>query len=391
MRGKSCTNPAANKSDPRKIGLHPNFWYPLAIAEDVKKGRTLAVSFAGEPIVQVRTKSNKIYALEDRCAHRQVPLSCGIVVGERLQCCYHGWTYNEHGKCAVSYLPEGAPSPRGVRPYPTRVAHGLVFVFPGDPESAETVPLPQPAEFCSRNFVAICFVRRVNCHYSFMHENLMDMNHQFLHRRWTEKFKHTPFAVRKGSEHIEVDYTFDSREGGLIVRNILPWILGLPRAGAPHADGRLAAGNVDRRTQEIGRITISTQYPYQSLRLHRLYLEEPMLQLWLAYVPGDREQKISQPCGILMVRKPRFPWMVFLLRPVFEYFFNAVFEEDRFALEAEQRAHDLQGGDWNQEILPFILDLRKLLIARGIPIELDPCTHHNADIEDWRPETGVQK
>jgi hypothetical protein len=37
-------------------------------------------------------------------------------------------------------------------------------------------------------------------------------------------------------------------------------------------------------------------------------------------------------------------------------------------IEAEQRAHDLQGGDWNREVLPFILDLRKLLIARGVLI-----------------------
>ena len=26
------------------------------------------------------------------------------------------------------------------------------------------------------------FSRTVDCHYSFMHENLLDMNHQFLHR-----------------------------------------------------------------------------------------------------------------------------------------------------------------------------------------------------------------
>ena len=26
------------------------------------------------------------------------------------------------------------------------------------------------------------YSRTVNCHYSFLHENLLDMNHQFLHR-----------------------------------------------------------------------------------------------------------------------------------------------------------------------------------------------------------------
>jgi nitrite reductase/ring-hydroxylating ferredoxin subunit len=85
----------ANQPDLRKIGANPNFWYPIALPKNLKKGKALGVSFAGEPIV--RTEGGKIYALEDRCAHRQIPLSLGIVVGESLQCCYHGWVYNEHG------------------------------------------------------------------------------------------------------------------------------------------------------------------------------------------------------------------------------------------------------------------------------------------------------
>jgi renierapurpurin 18,18'-hydroxylase len=86
-----------NQPDLRKIGANPNFWYPIALAKNLKKGKALGVSFAGEPIV--RTEGGKIYALEDRCAHRQIPLS-------NLQCCYHGWVYNEHGNYAVPYQPE---------------------------------------------------------------------------------------------------------------------------------------------------------------------------------------------------------------------------------------------------------------------------------------------
>src|ERR1700730_3166142 len=48
-----------------------------------------------------RTKTDKIYALEDRCAHRQMPLSCGVVVGETLRCCYRARFYDEDGSCAV--------------------------------------------------------------------------------------------------------------------------------------------------------------------------------------------------------------------------------------------------------------------------------------------------
>ncbi|MDQ0957094.1 phenylpropionate dioxygenase-like ring-hydroxylating dioxygenase large terminal subunit [Streptomyces sp. B4I13] len=34
----------------------------------------------------------------------------------------------------------------------------------------------------SARHMTMTFSRTVRCHYSFMHENLLDMNHQFLHR-----------------------------------------------------------------------------------------------------------------------------------------------------------------------------------------------------------------
>jgi phenylpropionate dioxygenase-like ring-hydroxylating dioxygenase large terminal subunit len=366
LRASVCEN----KPDLRKIGLDPNFWYPLAVAKDIRKGKTLAVSFSGEQIVLVRTESNRIYALEDRCAHRQIPLSSGVVVGESLQCCYHGWTYDEHGTCLIPYLAKGTTSPCSIRKYPVRHAYGLVFVFPGDPELAEKIPLPDLPEFYSRNFVTIGFVRRVDCHYSFMHENLMDMTHQFLHRRRMGRFRPKPLEVRKGSDYVEVDYAVDLTEGSSILRILPLSTIGLQGTEAPDVGSQLQpAGSGERSMHERDFMTISTRYPYQGLSLFRPNLDEPVFKLWLAYVPVDREQKISKPCGILMIRKPKIPWIVFLLRPLFRYFADAIFEEDRVILEAEQRAYDLQGGDWNHEVLSFVVDVRELLIARGIPIE----------------------
>ncbi|TPW20290.1 MAG: Rieske (2Fe-2S) iron-sulfur domain-containing protein [Elusimicrobia bacterium] len=68
---------AGNRPDSRRIGLHPDFWQPLALSQSVKKGKTLGVSFAGDPIVLARTEAGAVFALEDRCAHRQVPLRLG--------------------------------------------------------------------------------------------------------------------------------------------------------------------------------------------------------------------------------------------------------------------------------------------------------------------------
>ena len=96
---------AAPAPDLRRVGTHPDYWYPLAWSDELKAGKTLGRRFAGEPIVLYRGSSGQVFALEDRCAHRQVPLHLGVVSGEELKCHYHGWTYNGTGKCVgVPYL-----------------------------------------------------------------------------------------------------------------------------------------------------------------------------------------------------------------------------------------------------------------------------------------------
>jgi phenylpropionate dioxygenase-like ring-hydroxylating dioxygenase large terminal subunit len=132
--------PAANLPDAfdlRRVGAHPDYWYPVAWAEELKVGKTLARRFAQLPIALYRGGSGQVFALEDRCAHRQVPLHLGVVCGDELKCHYHGWTYNRTGKCVnVPYL--GADRlPTGVKSYPVREVDGLIFVFPGDPALAE--------------------------------------------------------------------------------------------------------------------------------------------------------------------------------------------------------------------------------------------------------------
>ena len=62
----ATTNFTANKAqDIRKTDLHPDFWYPVSQAKKLKKNKPLAVKFAGDPIVLVRTESNSVFALED--------------------------------------------------------------------------------------------------------------------------------------------------------------------------------------------------------------------------------------------------------------------------------------------------------------------------------------
>lgn len=347
--------------DLRRVGAHPDHWYPVAWGEDLKPGSAHGVRFAGEPIVVVRTGTGKLFALEDRCAHRQVPLSQGVVDGDQLRCNYHGWTYDCAGACVdVPYIGmKGQRLPNGVKAYPASEVDGLIFVFPGNPELAEerkpkTLGMATNSAYKTRRLN-----RDVAAHYTFMHENLMDMNHQFLHRRNMGSIRAKCLDRRSGPDWVEVDYTFNRSGGGgqsmgekVIVR----------------------LGRSDQKSTFSDLMTIATRYPYQDLRVwvgREEMLQNPALYVWLGYLPLDAEQRTNRTFGYLSVLKPPVPGLIHLVWPFVTRFTERIFTEDKEIVESEQRAWDVQGADMNNEIFPAIRDLRALLVRCGRRPEQD--------------------
>jgi hypothetical protein len=45
---------SANTFDLRRVGSHPDYWYPVAWSDELKVGKSLGRRFAGEPIVIYR-------------------------------------------------------------------------------------------------------------------------------------------------------------------------------------------------------------------------------------------------------------------------------------------------------------------------------------------------
>jgi phenylpropionate dioxygenase-like ring-hydroxylating dioxygenase large terminal subunit len=353
-------------ADLRRVGINPDFWYPVAVSAAVRKEKTFAATFAGQRIALYRGAGGTVYALEDRCAHRQVPLSMGVVEGDTLRCCYHAWAYRGNGRISqIPYLPKGAARPpRGVRAYPVREAYGLVFVFPGDPDQAASIPLPELPESGSGRHRTMTFSRSVGCHYSFLHENLLDMNHQFLHRGVVGRVQPQLLGYQAGPRSVEARYRF-THAGGKKSR------------GA----GLLAAG-AGRTSPHV--ITIRTGYPYQTLQLAAQGTGSPAFSLWAAYVPEDAGQRTSHAYGLLMIAKPPVPGALHMAWPFIRRFTERVFAEDRMAVEAEQRAWDEQGQDRNHEVFPLILDLRDVLRSNGVPIRPVPACAAT-------PRSGVQR
>ena len=336
--------------DLRRTDSHPDHWYPVAWSRELKPGAMLAQRFAGEPVVVVRSKAGELFALENRCAHRQVPLTHGVVQGCTVRCGYHGWAYDAAGKCIdVPYL--GAQRlPNGVRAYPCREVDGLIFIFPGDPALAEArLPASLGAK-ADRSYKTRELNREVAAHYTFMHENLFDMNHQFLHRRQMGTIKARCLGRRSGEDWAEVDYTFSRTEGSSTVGEAA--IVGLVRKPG---DG----DNTDL-------MTIRTEYPHQRLQVW-VGDGDPVLSVWLGYTPLDKAQRTNRTFGYLSVKRPKIPGLIEAAWPFITLFTEQIFKEDKEIVEMEQAAHDAQGEDWNNEVFPPIKDLRVVLANCGVP------------------------
>src|SRR5918992_3273122 len=75
-----------------------NCWQVIAFAKEI--GETpLSRTICEEKVVLFRTQSGEAVALLDRCPHRLAPLSFGRVVGETIQCGYHGMCFDAQGTC----------------------------------------------------------------------------------------------------------------------------------------------------------------------------------------------------------------------------------------------------------------------------------------------------
>jgi phenylpropionate dioxygenase-like ring-hydroxylating dioxygenase large terminal subunit len=348
-----------NAFDLRRMGTHPDHWYALAWSDELQAGKTLGRRFAGQPIVLYRGSSGRVFALEDRCAHRQVPLHLGVVNGDELKCHYHGWSYDCSGKCVdVPYLGKDR-LPNGVKSYPAREIDGLIFIFPGDPALAEsrvpkTLGASQRKDYKTRRLN-----REVACHYTFMHENLFDMNHQFMHRKNMGSIKAQCIGRQHGENWAQVEYSFS-------------------RTAGRSSMGEKVIVNLARNRKNLKKdfsdhMQIRTDYPTQNLKVwvgrDIKVTDDPVLEVWLNYTPLDAEQRTNRTYGYLSVKKPPVPGLIHAVWPFVTWFTERIFAEDKEIVEYEQQAYEAQGADWNNEVFPAIKDLRAVLARCGVPMD----------------------
>ncbi len=83
-----------------EVEMLSHLWFPVARVQDVNPGKPLAGELLGTRLVIFRGASGVAAAL-DRCPHRGARLSLGRMQGTALECPYHGWRWDDAGRCAL--------------------------------------------------------------------------------------------------------------------------------------------------------------------------------------------------------------------------------------------------------------------------------------------------
>jgi phenylpropionate dioxygenase-like ring-hydroxylating dioxygenase large terminal subunit len=196
------------------------WWQPVCAEADLGDA-PLALRALGVDLVLWR-HGDAVAAFDDRCPHRGARLSLGRVVGDALQCAYHGWCFDRAGECRrVPALPGFVP-PAGhaVAAWRVAAAHGLLWVArdPLHPQPPALGEVPSRRVVCGPYVVETSAPRVV--------ENFLDTSHfAFVHAGWLGDAGHPEVPDHR------VAATADGRP---LVDDYLAW---QPRAAAAATAG----------------------------------------------------------------------------------------------------------------------------------------------------------
>jgi len=161
-----------------------DFWYIGAWASEVTR-KPMRRLIMNEPILFYRREDASVVALEDRCPHRNYPLSRGDLRGDTIQCGYHGLTIASDGRCIHAPGQERPPSAAKIRAYPVAEQNGIVWIHMGDPILAASQALPNLDWLTDPAWTPwIDGYIYLRCRDQLLTENLLDISHiAYVHKR----------------------------------------------------------------------------------------------------------------------------------------------------------------------------------------------------------------
>lgn len=175
-----------------------NRWYAAARSEELGRG-LLARRLLDQPVLLYRTLAGEPAAIEDRCCHRNVPLSLGRLVEDRVECGYHGLQFDRQGCCVFVPGQESVPKAARIRSYALAERWGHVWIWMGDAAPDENL-IPDFSLIGRPGWASTGECLPLACNYLLAIENLLDLSHiTYVHARTigTQDVARAPVVIER--------------------------------------------------------------------------------------------------------------------------------------------------------------------------------------------------
>jgi phenylpropionate dioxygenase-like ring-hydroxylating dioxygenase large terminal subunit len=112
------------------LPMNPTGWFQVAWSTELAVGEVRRMRYFGQDLVAWRTQSGQVVVNDAYCGHLGAHLGYGgTVVGERLQCPFHGWEWSTEGRNVCIPYQDFAHKGRRIRTFPVVERNESIFIW----------------------------------------------------------------------------------------------------------------------------------------------------------------------------------------------------------------------------------------------------------------------
>lgn len=200
------------------------YWHPIAAVTEFEDNDKKTVRLMGENLVLYKDLSGTYGLVDRQCPHRRADMAYGWVEECGIRCSYHGWAFDEEGKCISQPYEDTIKGKEAnekfrcsvkMTSYPVQEMAGLLFAYLGPLPAPE---LPRWEIFDYKNGFAQIVMSEIPCNWLQAAENNVDPVHfEWIHENWTERQKGKTF--NPAATHLSID--IEEFEYGITYRRSL--------------------------------------------------------------------------------------------------------------------------------------------------------------------------
>lgn len=159
-----------------------NAWYVAAWSDEVGR-KLMERTLLDESVLLYRKENGEVAAIGNACSHRLAPLHMGKLIGDVVQCPYHGLRFDGSGACVLNPHGDGMIPPRmKTRCYQAAERHGLIWIWFGDDGKADPTTIPDFSCHQDPQMAFVGGVIEMKANYELITDNLLDLAHsEFVH------------------------------------------------------------------------------------------------------------------------------------------------------------------------------------------------------------------